>query len=135
MWRRFSRRVPRSLDTLALACHHGRVMAPQPHYVPPGDVRSTPPPGSPAGQSIISRMIDWCRRRWWWGLPLALLPILVLVRAMRGRTEPSAGTSMTHEQADDARAEIDRRADAEIDAVHRAADAGRDMLRDRFGGR
>lgn len=111
-------------------------MAPPPDYAPQGDGRSTPPPTSPAGQSFFARVIVWCRRRWWLGLPLLLMPVAWLVRLLRRHEPvPSGETTMTREQAEDARAEIDRRADEEIEAIHRDAQAGRDALRDRFGGR
>lgn len=111
-------------------------MAPLPHYDSPGDVRSSPPPDSPASQSLIERVIVWCRRRWWLGLPLALLPVLWLARLLRHAPRPTPSTqTMTHAQAEDAREDIDLRADTEIGAIHGQADAGRDALRDKFGGR
>lgn len=69
--------------------------------------------------------------------PLALLPVLFLARVLRRRPEsaPRASATMTHEQAADARRDIDEAAAAEIDAIHGRAEEGRDALRNKFGGR
>lgn len=111
-------------------------MASLPHYDPPGDAELSPRRGTPAGRTFLASAVLWLKRRWWLGLPLLLLPVAMTIRWLLDWRRPRAevGPAMTHKQAETAREDIGRRADAEIDAIRHEASSGREALRDKFGG-
>lgn len=117
-------------------CHDARIMVSS--MIRPGqDGEQVPPPPAASARAIPSKIIDWCKRRWWLGLPVLVLPVVWLLGLFRRRDAMTTNgcATMTREQASAERGQINARADAALDDIHARADAGRNALDDKFGGR